>query len=57
MNIGDNDGRRLPPPWAVGETAPCFIVRDANKQALSFVYCEDDPGRRMAANHGHIAKL
>jgi hypothetical protein len=21
-------------------------VRDANKQALAFVYCEDEPGRR-----------
>jgi hypothetical protein len=39
-------GRRFPPPWAVEETAPCFIVRDANKQALAFVYCEDEPGRR-----------
>ena len=23
---------------------------DGNKQALAFVYCEDDPGRRAAAN-------
>jgi hypothetical protein len=36
----------FPPPWSVEETAPCFIVRDANKQALAFVYCEDEPGRR-----------
>jgi hypothetical protein len=36
-------------PIAVEETAPCFIVRDANKQALAFVYCEDEPGRRAAA--------
>jgi hypothetical protein len=28
---------------------PCFIVRDANKQALAFVYCEDEPGRRTTA--------
>jgi hypothetical protein len=28
------------------ETAPCFIVRDHNGQALAFVYCEDEPGRR-----------
>jgi hypothetical protein len=28
------------------ETAPCFIVRDANGQALAYVYCEDEPGRR-----------
>jgi hypothetical protein len=41
--------RRFPPPLTVEETAPCFIVRDANKQALAFVYCEDEPGRRAAA--------
>ncbi len=23
-----------------------FIVRDGNGQALAFVYCEDEPGRR-----------
>jgi hypothetical protein len=40
---------RFPPPWTVEETAPCFIVRDANKQALAYVYCEDEPGRRTAA--------
>jgi hypothetical protein len=40
---------RFPPPWSVEETAPCFIVRDANKQALAFVYCEDEPGRRTTA--------
>ena len=33
--------RRFPPPWSIEETAPCFIVRDANGQALAFVYCED----------------
>ena len=36
----------LPAPWTVEETAPCFIVRDHNGQALAFVYCEDEPGRR-----------
>jgi hypothetical protein len=57
--------RRFPPPWTVEETAPCFIVRDHNGQALAFVYCEDDAAldgqaadpreaRRIAAN---IAKL
>jgi hypothetical protein len=24
-------------------------MRDANRQALAFVYCEDEPGRRAAA--------
>jgi hypothetical protein len=36
----------FPRPWTVEETQPCFIVRDANEQALAFVYCEDEPGRR-----------
>jgi hypothetical protein len=40
------DHRRFPPPWSVEETAPSFIVRDANKQALAFIYCEDEPSRR-----------
>jgi hypothetical protein len=43
------DGRRrFPPPWTVEETASCFIVRDHNRRALAFVYCEDEPGRRTA---------
>jgi hypothetical protein len=34
-------------PWTIEEAnAVCFIVRDANGQALAFVYCEDEPGRR-----------
>jgi hypothetical protein len=28
---------------------PPFIVRDANRQALAYVYCEEEPGRRTAA--------
>jgi hypothetical protein len=26
--------RRFPPPWSVEETDACFIIRDANGQAL-----------------------
>ena len=26
----------------------CFIVRDANGEALSYVYYENEPGRRIA---------
>jgi hypothetical protein len=28
---------------------PPFIVRDANRQALAYVYCEEEPGRRATA--------
>ena len=41
--------RRFPPPWSVEETDACFIVRDANGQALAYVYFEEEPGRRSAA--------
>ena len=40
--------RRFPPPWSVGETNACFIVCDANRQALAYVYFEDQQGRRTA---------
>jgi hypothetical protein len=32
------------------ETDACFIVRDANGQALAYVYYEEEPGRRAAAH-------
>jgi hypothetical protein len=28
----------------------CFIVKDHNGQALAYVYYEQEPGRRAAAN-------
>jgi hypothetical protein len=41
---------RFLPPWTLDETNnACFIVRDANEQALTSVYFEDEPGRRSAA--------
>ena len=42
--------RRFPPPWSAEETDACFIVRDANEQALAYVYFEEEPGRRSAAH-------
>jgi hypothetical protein len=41
--------RRFPPPWTAEVTPNCFIVREANGQALSYVYYESEPGRRSAA--------
>jgi hypothetical protein len=41
--------RRFPPPWSIDETAACFIVRDGDKQALAYVYFENEPGRRSSA--------
>jgi hypothetical protein len=42
-------GRGFPSPWTVDEDSDaCFIVRDANGQALGYFYFEEDPGRRSA---------
>jgi len=41
--------RRFRPPWSAEVTPNCFIVRDADGQALSYVYYENEPGRRSAA--------
>jgi hypothetical protein len=42
--------RRFLPPWSVEELDACFVVRDHNGQKLVYVYYEDEPGRRSAAN-------
>jgi hypothetical protein len=34
----------------IEEQEACFIVRDPNGQALAYVYFEEEPGRRSAAN-------
>jgi len=41
--------RRFPPPWSIDESEACFIVRDGDKQALAYVYFENEPGRRSSA--------
>ncbi|MGO9331413.1 MAG: hypothetical protein ACLQJ0_25330 [Steroidobacteraceae bacterium] len=38
--------RHFPPPLIVDEHVESFIVRDDNGQALTYVYFEDEPGRR-----------
>jgi len=43
--------RRFPPPWTIDEANDaCFIVKDHNGHALAYVYFEQEPGRRTAAN-------
>ena len=42
--------RRFTPPWDIEDNGACFIIRDHNGQALSYVYYENEPGRRAAAN-------
>jgi len=46
---GGDPVRHSPLPTAV-ENDACFIVRDHNGQALAYVYFEDEPGLRSAAN-------
>jgi hypothetical protein len=41
--------RRFPPPWTVEKLDACFVVRDHNGQALSYVYYKSEPRRRAAA--------
>jgi hypothetical protein len=43
--------RRLPQPWTFeDQNNACFIVKDGNGLAIAYVYYEEDPGRRTAAN-------
>jgi hypothetical protein len=40
--------RRFPPPWSVEEGTESFTVKDANGQALAYLYFEDEPQRQMS---------
>jgi hypothetical protein len=42
--------RRFTPPWDIEDNGSCFIIPDNNGQALSYVYYEQEPGRRAAAD-------
>ena len=44
-----NDQRRFPPPWTVEDLGSCFVVKDSSGQKLTYVYYEEEPGRRSTA--------
>ena len=49
--------RGFPPPWPLDETKnACYIVRDANGQALAYFHFEDEPGRRSAGQAAHARR-
>ena len=53
-SISTRPSRRFPPPWTVEDigadvSTRAFVVKDANRQSLAYVYFEDGPGRRSAA--------
>lgn len=37
---------RLTTPWTFEEHGESFVVKDANGQHLTYLYFEDEPGRR-----------
>ena len=39
--------RNFPPPWSVEELDSCLVVKDANGQALAYMYFEKETHRRF----------
>jgi hypothetical protein len=45
MPVMTEQPRRFTPPWDLEDNGACFIVGDANGQALSYVYYETADAR------------
>jgi hypothetical protein len=43
------NGRRFPPPWRADKIPGGYVVRDANGQALVYVYSRDDDAEALQA--------
>ncbi len=38
--------RTFPPPWSVDELDSHFVIKDANGQALAYIYFQKEPAHR-----------
>jgi hypothetical protein len=45
----DHQHRRFTPLWDIEDNGASFIIRASNGQALSYLYYENEAGRRAAA--------